>query len=159
MRARRRHSTVRAALASVLCLWALAISLGWLAPLMTAAVAGLDEEHGVRFAPAIGSARVILTHDRSVPEQVPWHQHCTVAQALTAFASDTASGVDHVLEFPEGASQARLERRASTTDAVPFPMPVVAWVQSLSFAHGAIPAGCPPLVASGASVRSAPLLC
>lgn len=141
------------------CLCALAASLGWLAPLLTLAVASLDEAHGVRFGAASTGARVTLTHDRAVPVQAPWHRHCGLAAALTALAPDGGAGMDHVLDFPRGADQARIENDAASAQSPGVTHePVVAWVLAPAPVSRTTPVESARPVASGALLRSSPLL-
>lgn len=78
------------------------LGLGWLAPLLTAGLAAMDEAHGVGMVSGVNGSKVVLRHDASNPDQVPWHQHCAMATALTVLGSDDSTRQDHVLNFPTG---------------------------------------------------------
>lgn len=93
--------------ASLLCLWVYAGSLGWVAPLSTAALATLDDDHSVRMTVGTSGVQVVLAHDLRDPVRVPWHVHCPVARALVVLAPDSPEGVDHVLTFAKGLDVAR----------------------------------------------------
>lgn len=83
-------------------LWVYVVSLGWVMPLCTAAVAVLDEDHRVELAVGAEGTRIVLAHDASDPARSPWHEHCAVSATLVAFTPNPGAAADHVLSFPSG---------------------------------------------------------
>ena len=83
------------------------LGLGWFVPLVTAGLAAMDESHGVGMLASAHGSKVVLKHNASNPEQVPWHEHCAMASALTVLESDDAGQQDHVLSFPTGVDVVR----------------------------------------------------
>ena len=81
-------------------LWVYVVSLGWVAPLCTATLAMLDDDHRVQVAVGTGGTRVVLAHDLSDPAKTPWHEHCAVSATLVALSPQGAGTADHVLSFP-----------------------------------------------------------
>ncbi len=88
--------------ASAVLLGLYLLGLGWMAPLLTAGLAAMDEAHGVGMVTGANGSKVVLRHDAANPDQVPWHQHCAMATALTVLGSDDSTRQDHVLNFPTG---------------------------------------------------------
>jgi len=117
---------------SLLASWALVLS--WfvatpgLMPLMFAALAWVDGEHGVELQSTANAVRVVLTHGAQnagkVHEQI--HHHRPMGGALTCFAHSTPGQADHVMSFaaekvPAIERKAAIEFDASMEVAVPAP--------------------------------------
>jgi hypothetical protein len=104
---RHRQTASKTPWASAVLVGLYLLGLGWLAPLVTAGLAAMDEAHGVDMVAGVNGPQVVLRHNASNPAQVPWHEHCAMASALTVLGSDDAGQQDHVLSFPTGVDVVR----------------------------------------------------
>lgn len=104
-----------------MCAFAYLLALGWLAPLVTAAVACIDPMHRVQLAQGEAGSRVVLAHRG----EAFGHVHEGVAAALVALSDAPDGDEDHVLSFPKGVRIAR--GPVSPEESVASP-PVV-WIE------------------------------
>lgn len=97
------RSTFRTRWTGLACAFAYLLALGWLAPLVTAAVACIDPMHRVQLAQGEAGSRVVLAHKG----EAFGHVHEGVTAALVALSDAPDGDEDHVFSFPEGVSAAR----------------------------------------------------